>query len=281
VAFSIWYCRTVVSFLFLSVLRLFLFIISYLYISAFRNLKNLRELLLRCNQLNGSIPVFLFELPSLEHLDLSGNIYTYGRTFFSIILGVSANLLSGEIPWEIGNLNDVKSLNLSHNLFTGQIPATFGNMSAIESLDLSNNKLRGSIPWQLTKLRWLEVFSVAYGNLSGCILSSGQFNSFSAESYVWATLTFTMYHRGTCALPRQSPWKKKLWRRHLTTRSLIYIISASSFVLAFWATVWFMFFHSFGQHMNVWFYNCGSITTSIGSVFVLFFFLLASSYVQT
>ncbi|CAL4905458.1 unnamed protein product [Urochloa decumbens] len=115
-----------------------------------------------------------------------GNLYTYGRSFFTLMSGIdlSANMLSGEIPWKIGNLSHLKSLNLSHNSFTGQIPATFANMSAIESLDLSYNQLRGPIPWQLTQLWSLEVFSVAYNNLSGCIPNSGQFGSFNMESYM-------------------------------------------------------------------------------------------------
>ena len=38
------------------------------------NLRNLRELRLRSNRLNGSIPASLFELPRLEYLDLAENL---------------------------------------------------------------------------------------------------------------------------------------------------------------------------------------------------------------
>ena len=60
-------------------------------------------------------------------------------------------------------------------------------MSALESLDLSHNELGGPIPWQLTQMSSLEVFFVAYNNLSGCIPSSGQFSSFNTESYLGNT----------------------------------------------------------------------------------------------
>ncbi|CAN6352192.1 unnamed protein product [Urochloa humidicola] len=176
-----------------------------------------------------------------------GNQYTYGRSFFSLMSGIdlSANMLSGEIPWEIGNLSHVKSLNLSHNFFSGRIPATIANMSAIESLDLSHNELSGSIPWQLTQLWSLEVFSVAYNNLSGCILNSGQFGSFSAESYTGNSNLHNLSQGNSCSPVPGSGEEDDV--AEACDDPVLYIISAASFVLAFWATVAFMFCHSFGQ----------------------------------
>jgi hypothetical protein len=176
-----------------------------------------------------------------------GNVYTYSRSFFNLMSGIdlSANMLSGEIPWEIGNLNHVKSLNLSHNFFTGQIPATIANMSAIESLDLSHNELSGPIPWQMTQMSSLEVFSVAYNNLSGCIPNFGQFSSFSGESYLGNADLHNLSDGDKCSLitgPMEMGDVDEAY-----DDLVLYIITAASFVLAFWATVAFLFCHSLGQ----------------------------------
>lgn len=125
-------------------------------------------------------------------------------------IDLSANMLSGEIPWEIGNLSHVKSLNLSHNFFTGPIPASFANLSAVESMALSHNELNGSIPWQLAELWSLQVFSVAYNNLSGCIPDLVQFGSFSAESYMGNANLFTICHKETVAFLLLAPWARKV-----------------------------------------------------------------------
>ncbi|VAH25218.1 receptor-like protein 15 [Triticum aestivum] len=126
-----------------------------------------------------------YELQGFTFTTKGNPPYTYGHNFFMSMSGIdlSANMLSGEIPMEMGNLSHIKSLNLSNNFFTGSIPATFANLTEIESLDLSENRLSGSVPWQLTRLSSLEVFSVAYNNLSGCLPASGQFSTFGMDSY--------------------------------------------------------------------------------------------------
>ncbi|XP_039840036.1 receptor-like protein 15 [Panicum virgatum] len=178
-----------------------------------------------------------------------GNIYTYSRGFYNLMSGIdlSANMLSGEIPWEIGNLSRVKSLNLSHNFFIGQIPATFANMSALESLDLSHNELSGSIPRQLTHMSSLEVFFAAYNNLSGCIPNSGQFSSFNMESYL-GNADLQNSSKGSQCSPVLGPMEVEDVGE-ASDDPVLYIICAASFVLAFWATVAFLFCLPFGQRV--------------------------------
>ncbi|KAM3392861.1 hypothetical protein ACQJBY_013811 [Aegilops geniculata] len=188
-----------------------------------------------------------------SHYELQGFTFTtkgiprtYGRNFFMSMSGIdlSANMLSGEIPMEMGNLSHIKSLNLSNNLFTGSIPATFANLSEIESLDLSENRLSGSVPWQLTRLSSLAVFSVAYNNLSGCLPASGQFSTFDMDSYKGNN------NLRSCT-SSSGPMAPNGIAGSVAGDSdpILYVVSAISFVLAFWATVAFVFCHAFGRRV--------------------------------
>ncbi|XP_044968258.1 receptor-like protein 13 [Hordeum vulgare subsp. vulgare] len=177
-----------------------------------------------------------------------GNLYTYGHNFFVSMSGIdlSANMLDGEIPWELGNLSHIKSLNLSYNLFVGSIPTTIGGMKEIESLDLSHNKLSGPVPLQLAQLSSLGAFSVAYNNLSGCIPNSGQLGSFSMDSYLPNTNLHKIIEGNTCAAPGPDLSSVKD-DRETHSAPVLYVVTAAGFVLAFWATIGFSFFHPYGR----------------------------------
>jgi hypothetical protein len=168
-----------------------------------------------------------------------GNQYTYGFDFSDLMSGIdlSANMLSGEIPWELGNLSHIKALNLSNNFFSGQIPASFANMSEIESLDMSHNELTGSIPWQLTRLWMQEVFSVAYNNLSGCIRNSGQFGSFAMDSYQGNSNLHKMSQGDGCSSSHGSGAGDMPpdGSDRVVDDPVLNAVSAASFVLVFWA----------------------------------------------
>ncbi|XWS13480.1 hypothetical protein CRYUN_Cryun36dG0040600 [Craigia yunnanensis] len=112
--------------------------------------------------------------------------YSYGGKILEHMSGIdlSCNKLSGQIPYELGNLSGILSLNLSHNDLIGVIPSSFSKLKLLESLDLSYNNLSGRIPIQLVELNSLEVFSVAHNNLSGSIPEpKAQFGTFDESSY--------------------------------------------------------------------------------------------------
>ncbi|KAM0837992.1 hypothetical protein ACQ4PT_061276 [Festuca glaucescens] len=185
-----------------------------------------------------------------------GNLYTYSRNFFDSMSGIdlSANMLVGEIPWELGHLSHIKSLNLSYNSFVGPIPATLGGMKEIESLDLSHNELSGLIPQQLTQLSALGVFSVAHNNLSGCIPNSGQLGLFGMESYLANTNLHKITQGNMCTAPGPDPVPEED-AGEMHGDPVLYVITAAAFVLAFWATVGFSFFHSYGRYVVLKLYS--------------------------
>uniref|UniRef100_A0A2N9HKP6 Malectin-like domain-containing protein n=1 Tax=Fagus sylvatica TaxID=28930 RepID=A0A2N9HKP6_FAGSY len=115
-----------------------------------------------------------------------GRTYSYEGDILNYMSGIdlSCNILTGEIPFELGSISNIHALNLSHNNLTGSIPSTFSNMKQIESLDLSYNNLNGKIPPQLIELTSLEVFRVSHNNLSGATPDrKAQFGTFEDSSY--------------------------------------------------------------------------------------------------
>ncbi|XP_072950826.1 uncharacterized protein [Typha angustifolia] len=142
---------------------------------AFGNLTHLGEVDLSFNTLTGSIPSALGECP-LEALSLDNNKLTgvVPRDVFlistlSIYLGLSHNLLSGPLPGEVGNLVNLRVLDLQENRFIGQIPTLLGECEILEYLYLDGNLFEGSIPSSLGQLRGLQVLDLSRNNLSGSI----------------------------------------------------------------------------------------------------------------
>ncbi|GKA95850.1 leucine-rich repeat-containing protein [Tanacetum coccineum] len=88
---------------------------------------------------------------------------------FFVLLDLSGNNISGEIPASLGNLKALKQLNISHNKISGNIPMSLGNLTSIESFDVSHNELSGSIPQSLDQLGQLTVLDVSNNMLTGKI----------------------------------------------------------------------------------------------------------------
>ena len=106
-------------------------------------------------------------------------------------LDLSANGLSGILPAEIGNLSELRVLNLSgtaspafrspedikditknaqgDGLLTGAIPPEIGNLSQLEVLDLSNNNFTDTIPSEIADIPNLTILNLSDNSLEGCI----------------------------------------------------------------------------------------------------------------
>ncbi|CAD6239777.1 unnamed protein product [Miscanthus lutarioriparius] len=116
-------------------------------------LPNLRVLVLRSNQLNGTIRDLhsVNEKHYYKHPVPKDEMYqdifttTYKNFDFTLtkiqtalkVIDFSDNTFNGSIPKSIGRLVSLHGLNMSHNNFTGQIPSQLGNLTRLESMDLS------------------------------------------------------------------------------------------------------------------------------------------------
>ena len=84
-------------------------------------------------------------------------------------LNLNANNLQGNIPPEIGQLQDLWNLHLNNNRLTGNIPPEIGQLLEMNWLSLENNQLTGNIPPEIGKLFKLHTLSLGNNQLTGDI----------------------------------------------------------------------------------------------------------------
>ncbi|KAK6925055.1 Protein kinase domain [Dillenia turbinata] len=132
---------------------------------------------IRTNQISGYI--------QLSGNSLSGEVppdIGYLQNFSLLHLGY--NQFSGNLPPEIGQVPLVV-LNLTRNTFSGQIPMDIGNIRCLENLDLSYNNFSGMFPTSLNNLTELNKFNISYNPyISGVLPSTGQLATFEEDSFL-------------------------------------------------------------------------------------------------
>ena len=74
-------------------------------------------------------------------------------------LDLLKNDLTGPIPPELGDLNNLTRLDLQWNRLTGPIPAEFGGLTNLESLYIFRNALSGPLPRSLVELENLRALT--------------------------------------------------------------------------------------------------------------------------
>ena len=144
--------------------------------SELQNLSSITELNLGGNPLEGTLPAWLGNLSTVEFLDISGAPFIEGELPPEIgqlenleKLFVAATQITGTIPAEWGNLENLKELALIANNLSGQIPEEIGNLPNIEELILFDNDFSGPIPSSLFNLTTLQVIDFSQNNFSGVI----------------------------------------------------------------------------------------------------------------
>ncbi|XP_020536640.1 probable LRR receptor-like serine/threonine-protein kinase At1g56140 isoform X2 [Jatropha curcas] len=101
-------------------------------------LKELMDLNLGQNVLNGSIPPEIGQLSNMQYL-----------------LGI--NNLTGLVPSELGNLTKLLSLSFSSNNFLGPLPKTLGSLTSLQQLYIDSSGVSGPIPQEFAKLKSLQI----------------------------------------------------------------------------------------------------------------------------
>jgi len=82
---------------------------------------------------------------------------------------MSHNSLTGTLPFEVGNLENLEELDVSNNRLSGEIPTSLSSCTSLVSLHLEGNSFEGAIPPSLKTLRGLEEIDLSRNNLSGQI----------------------------------------------------------------------------------------------------------------
>ncbi|CAI9290294.1 unnamed protein product [Lactuca saligna] len=153
-------------------------------------------------------------------------------------IDLSSNNLTGEIPYQITNLDELIALNLSKNALFGKIPCNISEMKNLLTLDLSRNKFSGEIPSSMSQMTWLNYLDVSDNSLSGRIPSSTQLQSFDHSRYEG--------NLGLCGPPltKQCPGDEESGIQHIIGESegegideldvWFYIGGAIGFTIGFW-----------------------------------------------
>ncbi|PON46185.1 Leucine rich receptor kinase [Parasponia andersonii] len=128
----------------------------------------------------GKHAVYAFLIGENKFADaFPGNLFDKCEGFDALIVNISNNKLSGQIPVEIGKMcRSLQFLDASGNQIAGPIPPSIGDLSSLLALNLSWNLLQGEIPFSLGQIKVMKYLSLAGNNLAGSIPSSfGQFHS--------------------------------------------------------------------------------------------------------
>jgi len=170
------------------------------------NSENVAYIMLSANNLVGTPPASLFDLPLLrtlvldsneilfsfdgienalllETLDISStglnNLQGVGKATSLTSLHITSNALVGQIPAELFELTNLERITLDFNQFSGQLPADLNLLTKLRLFSCANNALTGQLP-DLTSMSELQTLRLQMNALDGTLpVSLGSISTLS------------------------------------------------------------------------------------------------------
>ncbi|XP_031266039.1 probable leucine-rich repeat receptor-like serine/threonine-protein kinase At3g14840 [Pistacia vera] len=132
------------------------------------------SIMLKSENLTGTVPPELTRLRFLQQIDLSrnylsGTIPPEWSSLPLVNISLLGNQLTGPIPKDLANITTLKSLVLEFNQLSGVLPPELGNLSSLERLYLTSNNFTGELPKTFEKLTTLKEFLIGGNNFTGKI----------------------------------------------------------------------------------------------------------------
>ncbi|XP_073108766.1 cuscuta receptor 1-like [Elaeis guineensis] len=223
--------------------------------SSYFNISSLKALDASNNQLSGKLPRQIGENMSLEILEdlsevvvigIQSSLYSGGDVFLYNIMMVDIITKGNLHAYSTDHLLLMSGIDLSANKLKGSIPPEIENLDEL---------LSGTIARQLTQLKFLEVFSVAYNNLSGCTPDfKDQFGTFDKSSYEGNVRLHGPPLEKTCtsaSSPIVPPQVEKNQEdSNVEDDAIFFAILVASFVAGFWGCITFLSCHHTGLHIR-------------------------------
>ncbi|XP_030514478.2 receptor-like protein 48 [Rhodamnia argentea] len=84
-----------------------------------------------------------------------------------VVLNLRSNQLSGDIPQNIPETCNLKTLDISENFLQGQIPLSLANCTKLEILNIGDNQIGGTFPCHFKAISSLHVLVLRLNKLHG------------------------------------------------------------------------------------------------------------------
>ncbi|XP_019181572.1 PREDICTED: probable LRR receptor-like serine/threonine-protein kinase At4g36180 [Ipomoea nil] len=136
----------------LSVIRLDWVNFSAPFPDLFSDFTNLTVLSLESCNFTGTVPHKVFQVPTLQTINLTWN-----------------KMLEGSLPDYFPENGSLQRLQLGNTKFSGRLPESIGNLRLLSQIDLTGCSLSGAIPASITKLTNLVELSLDGNSFSGPI----------------------------------------------------------------------------------------------------------------